>query len=109
MPYIPSCSTAANIKSEKVSEASSNESVSSEIDIDMLSERRSSLEIARRASTSIASPSHSFMAKAIQSTAVVKYSSSSDPAPLARLAEQTDLNLPPSNWLRDNPATKGFV
>ena len=74
----------------------------SEIKIDHLTERRSSLELSPRVSP----------ASAVQSTAVVKFSSLSEPSPvspLAKLAEQTNLNLPPSNWLKDEPSSKGFV
>ena len=77
--------------------------IPSEISIDLLTERRSSLELPCVSSAS-----------SVQSTAVVKFSSlsESDPSsvsPLARLAEQTNLNLPPSNWLKDEPSSKGFV
>ena len=76
--------------------------IPSEINIDLLTERRSSHEL----------PSRVCPASAVQSTAVVKFSSLSEPSPvspLAKLAEQTNLNLPPSNWLRDEPSSKGFV
>ena len=45
----------------------------------------------------------------VHSAAVVKAAAVAEPAPLARLAEMTDLKLPPDNWLRDDPVTKGFV
>ena len=76
--------------------------IPSEINIDLLTERRSSLELTPRLSS----------AGSVQSTAVVKFSSLSDPrqvSPLAKLAEQTNLNLPPSNWLKDEPSSQGFV
>ena len=82
MPYIPTPSLQAQ-----------------EINIDLLTERRSSFELTPCVSSS----------SSVQSTAVVKFSSLSDPTPLARLAEQTNLNLPPSNWLKDEPSSKGFV
>ena len=79
--------------------------IPSEINIDLLTERRSSLDLSSPRVSS---------ASSVQSTAVVKFSSlsESDPSsvsPLARLAEQTNLNLPPSNWLKDEPSSKGFV
>jgi len=40
---------------------------------------------------------------------VVKAAAVAEPAPLARLPSMTDLKLPPDNWLRDDPVTKGFV
>ena len=83
MPYIPSPS---HLQAQ-------------EINIDLLTERRSSFELTPCVSSS----------SSVQSTAVVKFSSLSDPTPLARLAEQTNLNLPPSNWLKDEPSSKGFV
>ena len=81
--------------------------IPSEISIDLLTERRSSLEL------DLPSPRLS-SGGSVQSTAVVKFSSlsQSEPcsvSPLARLAEQTNLNLPPSNWLKDEPSSKGFV
>ena len=78
--------------------------IPSEINIDLLTERRSSFELGLGARVSPGS--------AVQSTAVVKFSSLSEPrrvSPLAKLAEQTNLNLPPSNWLKDEPSSKGFV
>lgn len=39
----------------------------------------------------------------IKSRAVVKYSAAPPPTSYALLQEQTDLKLPPSNWLRENP------
>ena len=86
MPYIPS-------------QPQQQPGPASEINIDMLTERRSSFELRPCVSS----------ASSVQSTAVVKFSSLSDPTPLARLAEQTNLNLPPSNWLKDDPSSKGFV
>ncbi|KAG9469815.1 hypothetical protein GDO78_019604 [Eleutherodactylus coqui] len=38
----------------------------------------------------------------IKSRAIVKYSSAPAAAAFARLQEQTDLKLPPANWLREN-------
>ena len=71
-----------------------------EINIDMMTERRSSGDLG----------AGSLNAGRVQSTAVVKFSSQPGrPAPLARLAEQTNLNLPPDNWLKDEPSSRGFV
>ncbi|XP_035848012.1 erythroid differentiation-related factor 1 isoform X2 [Sander lucioperca] len=39
----------------------------------------------------------------IKSRAVVKYSAAPPPTSYALLQEQTDLKLPPANWLRENP------
>ncbi|XP_063818313.1 erythroid differentiation-related factor 1 [Pseudophryne corroboree] len=38
----------------------------------------------------------------VKSRAIVKYSSAPPPAAFAQLQEQTDLKLPPANWLREN-------
>ncbi|KAJ3610458.1 hypothetical protein NHX12_022550 [Muraenolepis orangiensis] len=39
----------------------------------------------------------------VKSRAVVKYSAAPPPASYALLQEQTDLKLPPANWLRESP------
>jgi len=110
MPYIPSNPKDPPPVELKSSPNSRPEMAkTSEISIDLLTERRSSLELSLREPSVLSSPSHHLLSRSVQSTAVVKYSSSSDPAPLARLAEQTDLKRPPTNWLRDNPSAKGFV
>ena len=111
MPYIPSNPNQppSGDSNKPPQPPLSDLAKTSEISIDLLTERRSSLELSLREPTVLSSPSHSLLSRSVQSTAVVKYSSSSDPAPLARLAEQTDLKRPPTNWLRDNPSTKGFV
>jgi len=70
----------------------------------MLTERRSSFELKPSSSLSKSNNNDDY-----HSTAVVKYSSLSDPTPLSKLAKQTNLNRPPSNWLKDNPSSKGFV
>ena len=67
-----------------------------------MTERRESFELAR-----LATPDSVFLP--VQSTAVVKHSTMTEPAPLARLAQLTDLRHPPDNWLRDDPVTRGFV
>ena len=43
----------------------------------------------------------------IHSTAVVQQSSVIRPTPLSKIETQTNLNLPPTNWLKDNPSSKG--
>ena len=111
---------------------------STEINIDMLAaDRRDSFEVARISSPEVGSVTFSIIkqtqsahflcqgVRPIHSTAVVKSTNMADPAPLvrllkyilygvtffskARLACMTDLKHPPDNWLRDDPATKGFV
>ena len=117
MPYIPSTTSVSTLSSGASPPLSSSEtktrskqmnktrgSSSSEINIDLMTERRSSLE----ASSLIHHSSEPSTTESVHSTAVVKYSVLSDPTPLARLAKQTNLNLPPSNWLNDNPSSKGF-
>jgi hypothetical protein len=39
----------------------------------------------------------------VKSRAVVKYCAAPPPTSYALLQEQTDLKLPPANWLRENP------
>jgi len=39
----------------------------------------------------------------VKSRAVVKYSAAPPPTSYALLQEQTDLKLPPANWLRESP------
>ena len=71
---------------------------SQEINISMMTQRRSSLEnqVAGSGLTSL-----------IHSTAVVQQSSVIRPTPLSKIETQTNLNLPPTNWLKDNPSSKG--
>ena len=76
------------------------ESRNSEINISMMAERRSSLEYV----PPNAEPGFS---SSIHSTAVVKQSSVIRPTPLSKIESQTNLNLPPTNWLKDNPSSKG--
>ena len=93
MPYIPSTRVPTPATS-----SSATSTTAAEINIEMMTERRSSLELV---------PATSDPASCVHSTAVVKYSSLTDPTPLSKLAKQTNLNLPPSNWLKDNPCSKG--
>lgn len=44
----------------------------------------------------------------IKSTAVVKYSASQSPAIFAQLQCNTDLNLPPANWLSNSTSVYGL-
>lgn len=44
----------------------------------------------------------------IKSTAVVKYSASQSPATFAQLQCNTDLNLPPANWLSNSTSVYGL-
>ena len=109
MPYIPSTTTSSVVSKP-----------SSEINIDMMTERRSSLELVPSSRAKL-TPGHSGHtghsgtgdqgpgSGVVHSTAVVKYSSLSDPTPLSKLALQTDLNPPPANWLKDNPRSKGII
>ena len=78
------------------------ESRSPEINISMMAERRSSLEYV----PPIAEPGCG-VSSLIHSTAVVKQSSVIRPTPLSKIEKQTNLNLPPTNWLKDNPSSKG--
>ena len=93
MPYIPSTRVPTPATS-----ASATSTTAAEINIEMMTERRSSLELV---------PATRDPSSSVHSTAVVKYSSLTDPTPLSKLAKQTNLNLPPSNWLKDNPCSKG--
>lgn len=78
------------------------ESLNPEINISMMAERRSSLEYAPH----IAEAGRG-VSSLIHSTAVVKQSSVIRPTPLSKIEKQTNLNLPPTNWLKDNPSSKG--
>ena len=103
MPYIPSTSATPTTVSHSLVAANRPGSTrSSEINIDLLTERRSSFELKPPSSLSKNNNNDDY-----HSTAVVKYSSLSDPTPLSKLAKQTNLNRPPSNWLKDNPSSKG--
>lgn len=44
----------------------------------------------------------------VKSNAVVKYSASQSPATFAQLQCNTDLNLPPSNWLSNSARSYGL-
>jgi len=77
----------------------------SEINISMMAERRSSLEYVP---PNAEAESGSGFSSLIHSTAVVKQSSVIRPTPLSKIESQTNLNLPPTNWLKDNPSSKGF-
>lgn len=44
----------------------------------------------------------------VKSTAIVKYSAFQTPATFARLQCNTDLNLPPSNWLSNSADSYGL-
>ena len=79
------------------------ESRNPEINISMMAERRSSLEYVPH----IADAGRGGVSSLIHSTAVVKQSSVIRPTPLSKIEEQTNLNLPPTNWLKDNPSSKG--
>lgn len=46
--------------------------------------------------------------KGVKSTAVVKYSASQSPATFAQLQCNTDLNLPPANWLSSSASVYGL-
>lgn len=76
----------------------------SEINISMMAERRSSLEYVP---PNAEAESGSGFSSLIHSTAVVKQSSVIRPTPLSKIESQTNLNLPPTNWLKDNPSSKG--
>ena len=78
------------------------ESRNSEINISMMAERRSSLEYVPQNAEA-----GSGISSLIHSTAVVKQSSVIRPTPLSKIESQTNLNLPPTNWLKDNPSSKG--
>jgi len=102
MPYIPSSPPPSSdtLQTQPVPHET-------EIAIDLLTQRRSSLELSRInhsefPPTTLTSPGRvaSPNARKINSTAVVKYTDYKLPAPLARLEAETNLNLAPDNWLR---------